>query len=270
MKLHRLNREGEHSWWIWKGDGAHTVAKGWWKLGDSPIRSFEIEFALGGEDSMAQVMFRVPFVFAAAVGVRVPRKWLAGWVYHRREVSLTAPYVAGIWALLRVGWDQGLDGMEDYYRGARERGEDLIWSEAATRQGWEIRLRPRLLDRIFGRVVYSKQESDPEPIVIAMPEGRYPATATRRRQTWKRPRSPRARSGYSWTVSVEGGLPVPGKGENSWDCGDDAIYSSSFPDDGISAAEAGRRMADSAMKTRSRYASLAWAPRDGWPETVIR
>ena len=61
-----------------------------------------------------------------------------------------------------------------------------------------------------------------------MPEGKYPAHVKRERRTWKRPRwfTPLVR-GY-WDVDVESGIPVPGKGENSWDCDDDAIFASSF------------------------------------------
>jgi hypothetical protein len=61
-----------------------------------------------------------------------------------------------------------------------------------------------------------------------MPEGKYPAHVKRERRTWKRPRwfTPLVRE--YWDVDVESGIRVPGKGENSWDCDDDAIFASSF------------------------------------------
>jgi hypothetical protein len=43
-------------------------------------------------------------------------------------------------------------------------------------------------------------------------------------EEWTFPRWFVAKQSDSITISIEGkGIPIPGKGENSWDCGDDAI-----------------------------------------------
>lgn len=61
------------------------------------------------------------------------------------------------------------------------------------------------------------------PIAIPMPEGVYQATATFERRTWKRPRW-FAKTRFYTAVDVPKGVPFAGKGENSWDCGDDGLF----------------------------------------------
>ena len=61
------------------------------------------------------------------------------------------------------------------------------------------------------------------PVQIPMPEGVYHGTAKFERRTWKRPRW-RAKTRLFTSVDVpNGGIPHAGKGENSWDCGDDGL-----------------------------------------------
>lgn len=61
-------------------------------------------------------------------------------------------------------------------------------------------------------------------------------------------------------MKMEEPVPVPGKGENDWDCGDDAIHGSTFAATTI--PEAIGKMVGSAMRTRERYASLDWRPKE--------
>jgi hypothetical protein len=59
-------------------------------------------------------------------------------------------------------------------------------------------------------------------------------------------------------VESETGVPVPGKGENSWDCGEDALYSLSTTAATID--EAIEKFKASVMKTRERYGGKDWMP----------
>lgn len=77
---------------------------------------------------------------------------------------------------------------------------------------------------------------------VDLPEDRYPVTLTLQREVWqlrvgpywptRTRRTPRVEFYIAgtrrvrWSVKIDAptGLPVPGKGENSWDCGPDAIY----------------------------------------------
>lgn len=61
------------------------------------------------------------------------------------------------------------------------------------------------------------------PVKIPMPEGVYDGVAKVERYTWKRPLW-FARQRMDTYIQVERGIPFQGKGENSWDCGDDGIF----------------------------------------------
>jgi hypothetical protein len=73
-------------------------------------------------------------------------------------------------------------------------------------------------------VVLAKGETS-----VPMPEGSYAATYSLAESTWTWPRFKRPKVMHLGSINVEGGIYVPGKGENSWDCGDDAIFSIGCP-----------------------------------------
>lgn len=99
---------------------------------------------------------------------------------------------------------------------------------------------------------------DKVSVEIPMPERSYKGFITLTKDSWKRPRwfvktIPRA------TIEMdEDSIPVPGKGENSYDCDDDSIYSSSFPAKTI--PEAIGKMVEYVLKTRYRYGGANWLP----------
>ena len=61
------------------------------------------------------------------------------------------------------------------------------------------------------------------PVVIPMPEGIYHGTAKIELATWKRPLW-FAKTQISTSIDCPKGIPFAGKGENSWDCGDDGLF----------------------------------------------
>lgn len=116
---------------------------------------------------------------------------------------------------------------------------------------------------LFGPITYSetpaaKQYAD--PVRILMPEGEYLATVNHTVSTWTRPRWPgKWLEMRSTTVEVDGGIPIPGKGENGWDCDEDAVYKSSIR--GHSASEAVRRFVLDVHRTRMERGGTDWKPR---------
>ncbi len=121
------------------------------------------------------------------------------------------------------------------------------------------------MDLIFGHRVYNSEEIEMVVgVLIPMTEGTYQGTAKRTRDTWTRPRwpwYPLTIERRSWSLNVEGGIPHPGKGENSWDCGEDATIGM-----GSSKVELEGAVADFVeivLRNRRRYGgSLGWVPKD--------
>lgn len=78
-------------------------------------------------------------------------------------------------------------------------------------------------DWFMGKPRYQEEKGEPVEVLIPMPEGCYRATATPSKRTWT------WRFGFTkvrdeWSIDIDGGIPFSGKGENSWDCGDDGLY----------------------------------------------
>lgn len=275
--LHVFNKnERGGPWWKtaqWtlgvtiRGRHHGSLTKGWWKLGRSEITNyFEVGVALGGEDNMVQAEVVLPFVGRAAAGVRVPRRWTKAWVYERREWTLRVGYV-GRWAELLIASDEHMrdTGMVSYYAQQRARGEETHTARVQEWPGWHLTLQPRLRDRLFGRTVCTTVEGDPEPVIVPMPEGNYPGHAKQEERTWKRPRWPwPSQHRVEFWVDMDIGIPVPGKGENSYDCDDDAVFGTG----GKSIAEAVANVTRAALRSRERYAGESWTPDAGWPEGI--
>ena len=112
--------------------------------------------------------------------------------------------------------------------------------------------------RLFGREQYSERVIDTVSIQIPMPEKSYPGTCKVFESTWKRPRwFPKRMVRYE--IDVPGGVPFPGKGENSWDCGEDATFGLTCP--ASKPEQAVARFVESVLNNRRRYGgSLDWKP----------
>lgn len=91
------------------------------------------------------------------------------------------------------------------------------------------------LDALFGRPKYERKQLDQQAVLIPMPERHYRGNVVVERRTHSRPRWPfrvdptGGELFYEWVgyqLDMEKGeqIPFPGKGENSWDCGDDALF----------------------------------------------
>lgn len=83
------------------------------------------------------------------------------------------------------------------------------------------------IDRfIKGRAKYSSRVYKSVRTAIPMPEGLYPATIGFTEERWEYPRwFAKVRMGAQ--IRPDNGIPVPGKGENAYDCDEDAIFCSS-------------------------------------------
>jgi hypothetical protein len=119
-----------------------------------------------------------------------------------------------------------------------------------------------LLDLVLGRAKYRSIVTQVEvDVPIPMPERAYRASVTLHLDTWERPRWPWAKRIPRATIDMEEGdqIPFPGKGENSWDCGEDATYGITLPAKTVSEAVAG--LVGSVLRRRERHGgSVMWQP----------
>lgn len=87
----------------------------------------------------------------------------------------------------------------------------------------------------------------------------YACTWKQERMTWTRTRfkwAPMTISKIYFDIKVPGGVPFPGKGENSWDCGDDATYSMSCEASSIN--EACEKFAADVIQRREEHGGSSW------------
>lgn len=133
---------------------------------------------------------------------------------------------------------------------------------------WKRGVHVNLKDKLLGRAVHNSSEVEQAEVIVPMPEGSYAATAVLELSTWKRKRSPFTRSSYYCKITPRHFIPVPGKGENSYDCDDDGIWSQSSGCGGPDSewrAKAVAGLVESALRSRERYAGPNWTPDAGWP-----
>lgn len=130
------------------------------------------------------------------------------------------------------------------------RSKDPFWLKGIT-------IHP--IDLLLGKGKYGERYLAGEHYAeVEMPEGNYPAKIAFFENEYKRPRWPIIRRTRGAKIKMFKPVPIPGKGENSWDCEDDAIYSMYCPaetvEDAIAAVSA------SVMRKRERYGGKEWLP----------
>lgn len=95
-----------------------------------------------------------------------------------------------------------------------------------------IRITLDYLNLLLGKVKYDNEEMATVKVKIPMPESSYDAEITLMESTFKRPRWFEKKIARC-IVDIPGGIPIPGKGDNSWDIDDDAVFSLTIPCDNI-------------------------------------
>ncbi len=112
----------------------------------------------------------------------------------------------------------------------------------------------------------SETVGEPEEIVVHLPEGAYRGRSTIERSTWTRPRwFAKTKLRADVTFDPRFGyapIPTPGKGENFYDCDEDALYSMGCM--ARSHEEAVGEVVKSVLSRRRRYGGTNWRP-DGGP-----
>lgn len=117
-------------------------------------------------------------------------------------------------------------------------------------------------EAIFGEPVRTKREVERGSGLVYLQEGNatvgYPVDVILSDNQWKYPRWPWPKVIRRAEVQSKEGIPIPGKGENSWDCGEDRNYSLNTPAKTI--AEAVEAMGEYVQKRREQYGGKNWIP----------
>ena len=99
------------------------------------------------------------------------------------------------------------------------------WEWNSSDPWWKKSINLYVVDWILGKQKHEKRLiEEGRPVYVPMPEGCYKGTAKREVRTWTR------RFGWfkierdEWWIELDKSIPFSGKGENSWDCGDDGVY----------------------------------------------
>ena len=152
------------------------------------------------------------------------------WLPDRREFSFSIYD----WSIRLVVWER--------------------WGEWRKVDPWWIRgISVDLRDLILGRQSCNTEElASGIPCKISMPEAAYPATAKIERRTWRRKRWFSRTRTSAW-LDIPKGIPHAGKGENSWDCGDDGLFGIG----GDTVEDAIKRARASVLESRRRYGNAA-------------
>lgn len=142
-----------------------------------------------------------------------------------------------------------------------------IFSDNDRTHGWYWSV--FLKDAVLGRETYTTTALTTFKETVRMPEGAYDANVKVSKVTRTRRFTGTKRS-LRFSVEVEEGVPMAGKGENSYDCGEDATYSISFPeiaDDVLNnanlvtlAASYAEQFAKAVCETRQRRQGHVWPP----------
>jgi hypothetical protein len=156
--------------------------------------------------------------------------------------------------------------------GIHVRNGGIDWNLWADTMSWSKKT-PRwkdghiaLVELLLGRTRYESFPIEERIVSIPMPEGIYKAVVHHTEDVWRR---------RWWTckrvkrvkMEMKQGIPVPGKGTCSYNCGNDAIYSMSCPANNI--ARGVGHLVGSILQSRVQYGGYSdWTwPTIGLPDT---
>lgn len=115
-----------------------------------------------------------------------------------------------------------------------------------------------LLDVLLGKAKYSKRSLSYSGMYLHMPEKLYYCTVLLHRDKWTRPRWPWPLRIDRATIEIPNGVPIPGKGTESYNCGEDCCNSLTTP--ASSMPEAMAALQASVMETRLKRGGPDWKP----------
>lgn len=134
--------------------------------------------------------------------------------------------------------------------------DGAIWLELWTGDDDWVRDRPwhrntvslDVVRWIVGRENFTWEKGESFEVLIPLPEGCYKAIFTPSVKTWRNRFRTLVKRGHD--IKIPGGIPFEGKGENSWDCGEDGLYGTGC---GESVEEGIGHVVTTVLESRKRY-----------------
>lgn len=191
------------------------------------------------------------------------------------RLSFQLPFLLSLCFSLEPPWDSRLgrfcQKFDWYALGVRLFSGALwcdLWADSSCSSNRESFWHPHRrrfsihpLDLLLGDVRYTERIIECGQVQVPMPERPYPALYKWYSWTQTRPRFPwwpLVSCGVGVTLDFKEPVPVPGKGENSWDCGGDELHGFSTP--AVTVQEAVGNVVGVVLKDRARYANASWKP----------
>jgi hypothetical protein len=203
-----------------------------------PTNSYHLEVLVGGEDDGVMVSFACG-LFSIWFGIEniIPKQWADKISkYDHERITGISFHHGSVW------FD--------------------FWRHESGYAGWEgIHLSFDVVEFLLGSQKYSKRVIENGTVTVELPEGRYRGDAILYEATWKRPRNPFPLKVIKCELSFAVPIPIPGKGENSYDIDDDAIYGMTTASNSIEEALA--NLKKDVLKTRKRHGGDDWQPGGG-------
>jgi hypothetical protein len=220
--------------WLWGNSERGQVARVEWHHSRHPS-SLACEVSTGGGDCEDELTFRLSLVFASYY--LTFSGFLSRWRRHERTTGI---------------------GLSGDHLVIQWRCDDSSWSSrTGPAAGWQWSC--FVLDKLLGGAKYREGEPETHRIAVPMPEATYHGTCVLSADSWKRPLWFRKTVRRAKVDMDEGQqVPFPGKGENSWDCGEDGIFGMTCP--AASVDDAVRAIQESANRQRRKYGGRNWSP----------
>jgi len=230
QNLNEPNREGKKRYWL---------------HGRTWVSDWSIEWCLPHWAPGVAVSFRMPGVKLA--GAHACGGPIGIYLHNQRHQD-----IGGIRSA-KLYWFAGTFYWSLWDRQFESRKEDPWWVRTHS-------FNPA--DFLLGRMKHEHEIlSEYREVLVPMPEGCYKTKMREERRTWTRPRFP----WWPFThqqqyieIEIEGGIPFEGKGENSWDCGEDGLWGCSSSTWSYEKAIA--HVVESVLESRKRYGG-SWVHR---------
>jgi len=214
---------------------------------------FWIHLDLDGDNDAGQITLAitVPWLFSLYLWIHywplhkiLPGKWVDSRCRPGTKFKMATPREIGLF----IG--DGRVSLSLWHNPNDWSRDDPWW--------WEFTVHP--IDFLLGRSKYSERNLSMHDDTLRMPEGYYDVKIRMFESTWKRSRWPWHRRMVRAEIECYEPIPVPGKGENSWDLDDDAVHSMTClartPEDAMN------QLIASIYRDRERYGGIEWLPND--------